>query len=481
MLISNIGKTKWNGKTKKYYIEKGYKFTKMGDDFDVQLKDLSENSSVLVEVKCDCKDCENPYLNPMPWGDYRRCLKEDAKFYCKKCACNLYGNENMRKTRLLNGKSFEQWCIENNRLDILDRWDYVLNKCKPSEISYSSCKLNKKGYWFKCSKHPEHKSELKSINSFTHGRTGSLDCNQCNSFAQWGIDNICEDFLEKYWDFEKNIKIGINPWEIARGNSKIKVWIKCQDISYHESYDIVCNHFTNNERCPYCHGSKTHYLDSMGILLENKELSDLWSEKNNNSPYECMPNSNKIKAWWKCAEKKHEDFYRDMNHSLICNFRCPECVQERDESMIQEKTRLYLEDLGYDVLHEKNCTLSPKNIISPPNGGNLKRRNKKLRYDNEIIINNNLHIFIEVMGSQHEKISEWGMKSSMIFNTTPQQELDYQIAKDKYKEQYVYEQGENYYYLALWYYDFNKKDKYKMLINNKIDDIYINNINLITS
>ena len=44
---------------------------------------------------------------------------------------------------------------------------------------------------------------------------------KCNSFAYWGIDNICDDFLEKYWDYERNT---VDPWNVAYGSNK-KVWI----------------------------------------------------------------------------------------------------------------------------------------------------------------------------------------------------------------------------------------------------------------
>ena len=36
------------------------------------------------------------------------------------------GNANKK-----NKKSFYDWCVENNREDILDRWDYELNDCSP--------------------------------------------------------------------------------------------------------------------------------------------------------------------------------------------------------------------------------------------------------------------------------------------------------------------------------------------------------------
>ena len=84
---------------------------------------------------------------------------------------------------------------------MLDRWDYELNDFTPWEVSYSS---SSKKYWFKCDKHLEHKSELKCIKDFTQGYDGSIICNQCNSFAQWMLDNNLK--IEDYWDYDKVIK-----------------------------------------------------------------------------------------------------------------------------------------------------------------------------------------------------------------------------------------------------------------------------------
>ena len=35
-------------------------------------------------------------------------------------------------------KSVSDWCVENNRFDILDRWDYDMNITNPSDISIYS-------------------------------------------------------------------------------------------------------------------------------------------------------------------------------------------------------------------------------------------------------------------------------------------------------------------------------------------------------
>jgi len=150
---------------------------------------------------------------------------------------------------LKKGKSFEQYCIENDKQDVLNRWDYELNDCKPNEISRGN---RAKKYWFKCPK-GIHKSELKDVSNFCHGHEGVMNCKQCNSFAQYGIDILGEDFLEKYWTYNKN---KASPWEINHGSNNKKVWINCQECESHGSYLISPNDFIRGRRCPICNDSK---------------------------------------------------------------------------------------------------------------------------------------------------------------------------------------------------------------------------------
>jgi hypothetical protein len=250
ILISKTAIVKWNIKNIEWYIAKGYKFTKIKDKFEVLVEHLTKGSHSLVKVKCDCEECKTIDTKLIIWKDYINCiLKNNNKYYCKECAL-LKQVENIRLKRLANGISFEQWCIDNNKQDILNRWDYELNNCSPCDINYCT----QKKYYFKCSR-GLHKSELKNIKSYAYGRDGSIDCKACNSFAQWGIDNLSGDFLEKYWDYDKNKDI--NPWKIARCFSGKKVWIKCQEVLYHDSYLVSCGDFTHkNSRCSICNKSK---------------------------------------------------------------------------------------------------------------------------------------------------------------------------------------------------------------------------------
>ena len=43
-------------------------------------------------------------------------------------------------------KSVFDWCVENKRFDILDRWDYNANYINPSDISFYS----KDYFYLKC-------------------------------------------------------------------------------------------------------------------------------------------------------------------------------------------------------------------------------------------------------------------------------------------------------------------------------------------
>lgn len=451
MLISENVIMRWSNKTKEYYINKGYNFTKINEQFEVKVNDLSPKSRVKVLVKCDCVDCKNPNLNPK-WCNYTRYVKEDGKYYCNKCSMKLFGREKIYKNQLSKSKSFELWCLENNQLKLLNRWDYELNNCNPSEVCYST---NKK-FYFKCPR-GIHKSELKKINSIASGYLGMGDCKVCKSFAQWGIDNICSDFLEKYWDYEKNVNI--NPWIISSGFEGHKVWIKCQEKDYHGSYEARCSDFKNNKNwCPYCcnfHG-KVHPLDSLGTL--HPQVLEIWSDKNEKSPYEYTPMSNQ-EVWLKCLNKVHEDYYRKISSSNLSNFRCPICSSETEESFLQEKVRLYLNSMSYIILHEKYCTISPSNPKK-------KGTNNLFKYDNEI---KELKLIIEVHGQQHYKLTGFHNLSAKKNNSTPEKELHYQKLKDRYKR--IYAKSMGYEYLEIPYWTDDKDETWKELINNKINYI----------
>lgn len=446
MLLSKETEIKWNNKIKKYYIDKGYFFTKLGDVFKVKVEDLTNGSHAIVKVKCDCQDCESPYLS-MYWKEYLRYKKLNDIYYCKECSYKLFGIQKAKKTKLKNSKSFEQWCIENNRQDVLGRWDYELNNCKPNEVFWCSGEK----YYFKCPINV-HKSTLFQINHFTSSRI-SLICEGCNSFAQWGVDNLGEDFLEKHWDYEKNNELNINPWKISKGNSYKKVWIKCQEKDYHESYNITCNNFIYGNRCPYCGGRKVHPLDSLGTLYP--ESLKVWSDKNKKSPYEYSPFSTQ-KVYWKCPDNIHKDYKRCINNSNTYQFRCPYCQYSRGEERIDK----YLNNVGFININNEDykCIFSTyKYYIPQKTFEGLLGVNKGLLSYDFYIPNNNL--LIEYQGEFHD---------GSVFNQTEEQ-FKIQQEHDRRKKEYALKNNIN--LLEIWYYDF---DNIEEILNKELNKYNIN-------
>ena len=251
-LITETVEVLLQGKNVKGFEDKGYEIPryktrrgfviKKGTKIVVKVQDLQYGSSEHINVDCD--EC-NKHLD-MEWRNYLKYVKEDGTYYCKECSKKRHG-EKVKLGHLKGRKTFFDWCASNNRQDVLDRWDYKLNKYKPSEIN---CKTEEK-YYFKCPR-GIHESELKNICDFVYGHEGTIKCKYCNGFAQWGVDNIDEDFLEKYWDYNKNKK---SPWNISHG-SHTKVFIICQENSNHLSYKTECKSFCVGNRCPVCKQSK---------------------------------------------------------------------------------------------------------------------------------------------------------------------------------------------------------------------------------
>lgn len=82
MLLSKDVTLKWNSKIKKHYVDLGYKYTKMGDEFIVNVNDLTNSSTAMVKIKCDyCNDT----VFFKPW---RRYYTENIKGTIHKDACD---------------------------------------------------------------------------------------------------------------------------------------------------------------------------------------------------------------------------------------------------------------------------------------------------------------------------------------------------------------------------------------------------------
>ena len=212
-------------------------------------------------------------------------------------------------------KSFYEWCVENNRIDLNDRFDEEKNMCSSKDVSYRS---NKK-WWFKCPR-CLHDSEQHAMCVVTQHVNVQLACNRCNSIAQVIIDKFGEQYLLDHWS-NSNV---ISPWDVAYGQSRSKVILQCTKKDYHV-YEQTPQSFCRGVGCPYCNGKIAHPNDSLATLYPT--IINRWSDKNDKSPYEYAVQSNK-KVWLKCPVGQHDDYLQALNMAFKCEYRCYECYKD---------------------------------------------------------------------------------------------------------------------------------------------------------
>lgn len=350
-------------------------------------------------------------------------------------------------------KSFKDWCDENNQQQLLDTWDYELNNKTPDKVSCCTSDY----YYFKCpdGRHPS--SQWKILSLTRHGKIKTV-CKYCNSFAQHAIDIFDKNVLDLYWDYEKNT---VDPWDISY-SSKEPIWIKCLNTDYHGSYETLSKIFLDGGECPYCNHKRIHPRDSFAYYYIQKYGEDFldlyWDyEKNTVDPWQISVQSNKY-IYLKCDIHGTYKVYPPNFYKF--GLSCPYCSRERDKSKLQEKVESYIENIyHFGILHEYDCSI----ITRSP------KTNRWLPYDNDVIINNNTHLIIEVMGEQHYNVNAgWVRKAAERSHMTKEELLAEIQWRDEYKKQYALSQG--YYYIAIPYWTEND-ESYKTLIDDKIQSI----------
>lgn len=110
MLISKTAKVKWNSKTKKHYEDLGYIYTKMGNEFEVDIKDLTNGSRAIIKYECDY--CHK--IRQIEWGTYNRkrnksslctdCCQDCLQIKAKESLYNKFGTYNIRNVDEINEK-----------------------------------------------------------------------------------------------------------------------------------------------------------------------------------------------------------------------------------------------------------------------------------------------------------------------------------------------------------------------------------------
>lgn len=122
-------KTTWNPYTQKYYIEKGYKYTKRGDTFFVDINDLPKHSHEKVKVVCDY--CGNEFEKT--YKDYFE--QHNGGDCCKNCQGkkSLFSTEN-KYGRGFRGRKLKEIAEERYGVENIAKLDNIQEKIKNTNI-----------------------------------------------------------------------------------------------------------------------------------------------------------------------------------------------------------------------------------------------------------------------------------------------------------------------------------------------------------
>ena len=215
--------------------------------------------------------------------------------------------------------SFEQWCLDNDRQDLLDRWDYEKTGFSPNEISYSSAKM----VYFKC---PcgLHDSELRRIYPVTSGAQRNFICKQCNKDKNHQLDDLTGQKFGQLvvlrYDKEKS------------SNSKNTYWIcKC---SCGKEKSINATHLKRGLQVT-CGNRKIHWtgenasnwkggITPINVAIRTSEDYDVWRKSVfKKDGYKCLVcgDSHKLEAHHIYPFSTHLcDRFKVSNGASLCYF-----------------------------------------------------------------------------------------------------------------------------------------------------------------
>lgn len=135
MIISTKILMKWNSYNKKYYINLGYEFTKIGDLFELKIKDLNKNSHYKIKVKCSY--CNK--IKEIQYKQYCNSLKNKNFYVCSKCRFQKIKVTNIERYNVENISNSE---FVKNKLKIISKnnWKDRKLKIEKTNISKFGCK-----------------------------------------------------------------------------------------------------------------------------------------------------------------------------------------------------------------------------------------------------------------------------------------------------------------------------------------------------
>ena len=211
-------------------------------------------------------------------------------------------------------KSLYDYCIENDRAELIDQWDAKKNdELSPHAVSYGSAFK----VWWKCEKGHSYHSPIRSRTVYKTG------CPVCTGNKVVPGEN---DFASKFpqiaaqWHPSKN---GDMTPEMVTAFSNRTVWWLCPNG--HEYPATIAHRTQAMSACPYCAGRKV-LAGFNDLATKDPPLAAQWHPTlNGDLTPDMVTVGSRKKVWWQCS-KGH--VWQAIIHSRACGAKrgCPACA-----------------------------------------------------------------------------------------------------------------------------------------------------------
>lgn len=247
MIIDKYVQVQWTPQNQKYYLNKGYSFTKMGDKFNVCIEDLSNGSGFYVNVECDC--CGD--ISYKKYVNVKESINKYGNYYCQHCTQNrkLQERQNTYFIKVVNFCKEHNYELLTNKADILT---------VESIIEYI------------CPLHGKQQTKLKSI-------LANKQCYSCSrklaltkkaqttlSFRQESLYNRALEVANL-----KHYIIITKKENITQNTSRI---IYHCNNPLHSNHDMQISNFINGKGCPECATENASKRYSMPLEVAKERI-----------------------------------------------------------------------------------------------------------------------------------------------------------------------------------------------------------------
>lgn len=246
--------------------------------------------------------------------------------------------------KLIKGVSdLATWCKENNRILLIDEWDYEKNfPISPSDVTHGT---NKK-VWWKCKKH-NHIWQMEISNR----TSGKQNCPYCSGRKVLiGFNDLQSQYPSLALEWHPTLNGGLTPSQVTCRSGK-RIWWCCKNG--HSWGTSVSHRVLEKTGCPYCSGKRL-LKGFNDLATKYPEIAAEWNYDRNNglSPTEIIYGSAK-NVWWKC--RKGHEWKASLNtRTGKLKTGCPVCSPHTSfpEQAILFYLSKYFSDVSY---HNRAC------------------------------------------------------------------------------------------------------------------------------